>query len=195
MNEIADYFDDLADRWEAELCHTSPVQGAVARMAGIQEGSRVLDLGCGTGVMAPFYLRAGAEQVVALDLAPRMIEIAQKKFAHEDALSFQCCDALEYRDEQGFDAVVIYNAYPHFPHKSALAAHVRELLRPEGRFIVAHGMGKDALNAHHAGMSQALTADLGPAEVEVEAWRSYFDIDALVDTPLFYCFSGSVKHA
>ena len=49
MNEIARYFDSRADDWEKTFNRPSAVQGAVAAIAGIGPGSRVLDLGCGTG--------------------------------------------------------------------------------------------------------------------------------------------------
>jgi ribosomal protein L11 methylase PrmA len=73
MDKVAEYFDGLADSWESTLCVPSPVQPTVACIAGVGCGSRVLDVGCGTGVMAPIYLRLGVREVVALDIAPRMI--------------------------------------------------------------------------------------------------------------------------
>ena len=90
MNEIARYFDSRADDWEKTFNRPSAVQGAVAAIAGIGPGSRVLDLGCGTGIMADVYLALGVSQVVALDIAPRMIEIAQKKYENEPRIDFRC---------------------------------------------------------------------------------------------------------
>ena len=89
MNEIARYFDSRADDWEKTFNRPSAVQGAVAAIAGIGPGSRVLDLGCGTGIMADVYLALGVSQVVALDIAPRMIEIAQKKYENEPRIDFR----------------------------------------------------------------------------------------------------------
>ena len=124
MNDIAEYFNGRADDWEKNFNNPSPVQGAVAAIAGIGPESRVLDLGCGTGIMAPVYLGLGVKRVLALDLAPRMIEIAQEKYADEPSLEFRCCDAYGFETDEIFDAVVIYNAYPHFLDKRALARKV-----------------------------------------------------------------------
>lgn len=190
MNETAHYFDTLADEWESTLCTPSPVQGAVARIAGVGPHSRVLDLGCGTGVMAETYAACEAAEVVALDVAPRMIEIAQQKYKNDHRFSFLCRDVYEFDDDQGFDAVVIYNAYPHFIDRAALVRKVASLCRQGGRFVVAHSMGRETLNAHHHNVPHQVTSNLAEAAEESQFWSSQFTIDALVDTPTFYCISG-----
>lgn len=189
---MAAYFSALAPTWD-DTARASPVQPAVVRIAGVGPGSRVLDLGCGTGIMAPFYLDAGAREVVALDVAPGMIARAQEKFADEPRVDFRCADALSFEDEEGFDAVVVYNAYPHFLDRAALAAKVAALLRPGGRFTVAHGMGRPVLAVHHARVPATVTSELLPAADEAVWWRPHFDLDTLVDAPAFYCLAGTVK--
>lgn len=193
MNEIAEYFNGRADDWEKNFNNPSPVQGAVAAMVGIGEGSRVLDLGCGTGIMAPIYLGLGVSEVVALDLAPRMIEIAQSKYAEESTLNFRCCDVLEFEDEERFDAVVIYNAYPHFLDKQALAQKVASLLVPGGHFVVAHSMSRAHMNEHHSNVPCHVTTCLRTPRAESMEWEQWFDIDSMVDSVGFYAFSGVLK--
>ncbi len=193
MNEIAQYFDQRADEWDLCTCRTSPVQGAVASIAHIQPGSRVLDLGCGTGIMADVYIERNVREFIALDIAPRMVEIAQQKYCHESRAQFICCDALCYKDLEPFDAVVIYNAYPHFLDKRALAEHISTLLKPHGRFIVAHSMGREQMNLHHANVPQSVKTELPPATEASLIWTPWFDIDSVVDAPGFYCFSGALR--
>lgn len=193
MNEIAEYFNGRADDWEKNFNMPSPVQGAVVAIAGIAPSSHVLDLGCGTGVMAPMYLDLGVERVVALDLAPRMIEIAQKKYADQPSIEFKCCDAYEFETDERFDAVVIYNAYPHFLDKRALAKKVASLLADGGRFIVAHSMSRTHMNEHHSNVPVRVTTCLRSVQAEAAEFEEYFDIDTRVDSPGFYCFAGSIK--
>jgi len=47
----------------------------------LQEGSRVLDVGCGTGLNFPLLLEAVGEsgQVVGVDRSPQMLEVARRK--------------------------------------------------------------------------------------------------------------------
>lgn len=196
IERIAAYFDSRAPQWDAQQIgaeENARKTTGVAWIAGVRSGSRVLDLGCGTGVMAPAYLDAGAQSIVGIDASLGMIECARQKFADEPRISFVHGDVLEYVTDQLFDVVVIYNAYPHFLEKERLVEHVAQLLVPGGRFLVAHGMGRATLNAHHANVPADITSDLEPAALSCEVWRTRFDIDCLVDTPHCYLFGGSLK--
>ena len=51
----------------------------VARFTGMAREHRVLDLGCGPGMLAGAFARAGAE-VVAMDPEPEMLRIAEAEF-------------------------------------------------------------------------------------------------------------------
>ena len=70
--------------------------------------SRVLDLGCGSGVQS-FYLGNHAKEVVGIDLSERLIEIAANRCARYRHVRFQVGDAcrLPFKDEQ-FDFIISY---------------------------------------------------------------------------------------
>lgn len=197
---VARFFNEKAPTWD-ETAEPSGVKHiAVAKLAGVKEGSRVLDLGCGTGIMVPAYLACGAGQVIGCDLSEGMISRAQEKWAQVSEVSFVCADVLDFEEsaspdaEPGFDIVVIYNAYPHFPDKAALVKKVASLLRPGGRFLVAHGMGWAALNDHHATVPADVTSALVPAATACKKWEvGHFAIDVLVDTPELYAFGGTLQ--
>lgn len=59
-------------------------------------GARVLDAGCGTGVMAAELARRGAE-VVGVDISPQLVEIAQKRLPEDlgGRVSFRAGDMLD----------------------------------------------------------------------------------------------------
>lgn len=191
MDEIAAYFDERADSWDESGCSgESRVQGAVLSLVDLKPGDSVLDLGCGTGVMIPFYLAAQAGKIVAVDVSEKMVERAREKFGGEPSVELHASDALSLDEGERFDAAVIYNAYPHFPDKLALVEKVYRLLKPSGRFVVAHGSGKDAINRHHEAVAAGVSCGLRAASEESALWADKFEIEALVDTPGFYAFSG-----
>ena len=195
MNDVEAYFEGKAPEWDIHSDRPSIKHMAVAHIAGVADGSRVLDVGCGTGVMEPALCACGASQVVALDLSKTMIEIAASKYPGLP-VSFEKACVLEYasRDDiEPFDVVVIYNAYPHIMDKAALVAAVHRMLVPDGRFLVAHGASKETINAHHLEVPANVTSGLRGAEEESALWRDSFDIDVIVDTPYFYCFGGSKR--
>ncbi|MCR5583530.1 MAG: class I SAM-dependent methyltransferase [Eggerthellaceae bacterium] len=193
--DVAAFFDERAENWDTmEHSTKSRVQGAVLALVGIGKGSRVLDVACGTGVMTPHYLQAGVASVLGVDLSEKMIAVARGKFANEPTTSFVAGDVNDLPESDPFDAVVIYNAYPHFMDKDALVEKTYKLLKPGGRFVVAHGSGKDVINAHHDAVAAGVSMGLRSAAEESALWAKRFTLESQVDTPGFYAFSG-VKEA
>src|SRR4249920_3674423 len=56
---------------------TTPTAARLVRFAGVKPGQRVLDVGCGTGVVAITAARAGAK-VTGADLTPELLELARE---------------------------------------------------------------------------------------------------------------------
>ena len=191
MNKVAVYFDEKSAFWtEMEQNTKSPVQAAVALMAGVGPDTRVLDLGCGLGVMVPIYEQLGASRVLGVDISPKMIEQARAYRGDSPIAEFVAADAATLELDEQFDSIVIYNAYPHFMNRPALIAACSRLLCEDGRFCVAHGTGRAGINAHHEAVAAGVSLGLESARVESAAWEELFAIDALVDTPGFYAFAG-----
>ena len=194
MSNVASYFDERADTWTEMERHTkSPVQAAVAIMAGVHEGSRVLDLGCGLGVMMPVYKQLGATRVLGVDISEKMIANARERWSDDQVIDFLAADAATLELDERFDSIVIYNAYPHFMDRPALVSTCHQLLADGGRFVVAHGTGKDGINSHHHAVAAGVSLGLEPASKEAATWEDLFAIDAVVDTPGFYAFAGSKR--
>lgn len=84
------------------------------------------------GVMIPFYLASQAGKIVAVDVSENMIERAKEKFGNEPSVELCASDALSLDEGERFDAVVIYNAYPHFFEKAALVEKVYRLVKTGG---------------------------------------------------------------
>jgi 2-polyprenyl-6-hydroxyphenyl methylase/3-demethylubiquinone-9 3-methyltransferase len=100
---------------------------------------RVLDVGCGGGLLAESLARHGA-QVCGIDLAPAMIEVANLH-AHESQLQIdyrQCsAEALAASGAGPFDLVTCMELIEHVPSPAALLAAIASLLRPGGELIVS----------------------------------------------------------
>ena len=133
---------------------------AVARLA---RGRRVLDCFTHTGSFALNAARGGAEHVTAVDISPEMIRIARKKFPQEN-VRFVCGDAETAPLGEGFDAIVIYNAFPHFPDPERLVARLAARLAPGSRLTVAHGSSRADIDAHHHGAASRVSNGLMEAE-------------------------------
>lgn len=195
IGTIGAYFDERAATWNEQAEPAGPKHLMIAQLAGVREGSRVLDVGCGTGIMERAYLELGAASIVGLDLSEAMLACARDTFANvpDERLRFECRDILDYASDEPFDTVVIYNAYPHILDKDALVEATASLLVSGGRFLVAHGMSRETLNAHHANVPADVTSDLLPEQEAALDWQDAFDIDMMADTPFTYFFGGSKR--
>jgi SAM-dependent methyltransferase len=137
------------ERWQVstdaaevyESCFVPAIFGAwagpVADAAGITMGDRVLDIGCGTGVLAREALgRAGQEgRVVGLDLNEGMLSVAART---EPKIEWRPGDAAAVPFEDvSFDVVVSQFALMYFPDRVAALREMWRVLAPGGRLAIA----------------------------------------------------------
>jgi 2-polyprenyl-6-hydroxyphenyl methylase / 3-demethylubiquinone-9 3-methyltransferase len=100
---------------------------------------RVLDIGCGGGLLAESLARHGAH-VSGIDLAPAMIEVAQLH-AHESQLQvdYRVCSAEQLAQQSGspYDVITCMELIEHVPSPAALLAAAATLLRPGGDLFIS----------------------------------------------------------
>jgi SAM-dependent methyltransferase len=118
----------------AETAHFVPALGTlVFDLLDPQPGERILDLGCGDGVLTERLVAAGAE-VVAVDAAPDMVAAARAKGIDARVMPGQ---SLAFDRE--FDAVFSNAALHWMRPPEAVLAGVRRALKPGGRFVAEMG--------------------------------------------------------
>lgn len=188
MNDIVGFFDTLADRWD-ELCHHDPAKiQYILNQTHLRKGSRILDVGCGTGILESFLLPYAPSRIVGVDIAPRMIRRAQYKYA-TNLVEFRCLDVMDLHDER-FDIIFAYSVFPHFGNPTKLIAHLASLLEPEGELVICHSESKEQINGHHTKHAGLLSFSLPPAR-ELATWMEpYFQIAALEDNEQLYLVKG-----
>lgn len=155
--DVIDFFDRLAPGWDASTIKDDNIIHTILDGALVRTGVRVLDVACGTGVMFPYYLERNVKSVTAIDIAPEMAAIAQRKFPQVQVL---CGDVETTQFENLFDCIVVYNAFPHFPEPEKLIARLSSLLAPGGTLTVAHGMSRAHIDSHHQGPAAKVSIGL-----------------------------------
>jgi ubiquinone/menaquinone biosynthesis C-methylase UbiE len=106
----------------------------VADAAGIKAGQRVLDVACGTGVLAREAVRRG-DSVVGLDRNEGMLAMA-RRIAPAVEWKAGRAEQLPFPDA-GFDAVVSQFGLMFFDDQAQALREMRRVLKPGGRLAVA----------------------------------------------------------
>jgi len=102
-------------------------------------GRRVLDVGCGGGLLSEALARTGA-QVCGIDLAPGMIEVARLHAAESGlAIDYRVASAEEVAQQRPghFHVVTCMEMLEHVPDPAAMTATLARLLAPGGALFVS----------------------------------------------------------
>ncbi|HJU19848.1 MAG TPA: methyltransferase domain-containing protein [Stellaceae bacterium] len=132
MSEIAQQ-NWLAERYAVNAGFVPALGAPVLDLLAPQPGERVLDLGCGDGVLSEKIAAAGAE-VVAVDAGPDMVAAARARGLDARVMDGQ---RLDFTAE--FDAVFSNAALHWMRDQEAVLAGVYRALRPGGRFVAEMG--------------------------------------------------------
>jgi len=151
------FFDERAAAWE-ENCYPPEVRARLCELLpyfGVRPCTAVLDLGSGTGVLAP-YLRemlAAEGMLVSLDVSFEMVRHAAMKDSYGKGGVLQATAMrLPVRDAS-MDTVVCFAAFPHFEDKLEALKEIFRVLKPGGNVVVAHLLSRAELSQHHGGLS------------------------------------------
>lgn len=170
------------------------LESAVLQRAQIAPGSRILDLGCGTGDLTLELLALGA-QVTAIDLSTGMLALAEQRvraFGGGRRATF-VATAVERLDldSDAFD-IVVGRFILHHLEIARAAPEIARVLRSGGRAVFAENSAHNpilmAARRHVAGrfgIPRLGTDDERPLSAEdVDALRPYFD-DVQLSYPVF----------
>ena len=138
-------FDAVAHRfWDVDgefkpLHKLNPVRARYVQERCALAGARVLDVGCGGGLLAESLARAGAE-VTAIDLAPAMIETA-RLHALDSGLKIkyrvESAEELLASKAQTFDALTCMEMLEHVPDPAGTIGVMARLVRPGGHVFLS----------------------------------------------------------
>lgn len=115
--------------------------GELLRRAQPGPGERILDIACGSGIVARLVAHDldGQARVTGLDLSPAMIDVARRTSAKEGVeIEWHVgnAGALPFANAS-FDLVLIQQGLQFFPDRAAAAREVYRILTPGGRVATA----------------------------------------------------------
>ena len=170
---LRQYFDRQAPAWDRRVTGEAlECLESVVRDLRIAAGSRLLDIGSGTGVLLPMLLRdAGPDGlVVELDISGEMARTALSKGV-EGPVAFLQADVHAIPVAAGaFDMVICNNALPHFSAKPVAIAEMSRVLRSGGRLAICHTMSREAVNRLHHTVGGVVGSHVLPGDDDLRRW-------------------------
>jgi SAM-dependent methyltransferase len=157
--------DDWGRYWGA---FARPVWEPLLRAAAIGPGSRVLDVGCGTGELLEHLQEHGARPS-GVDPASRMVELARARAVGADVRTGEL-ERLPF-DDDAFDALLAVNAFQFADDQDRALAEAGRVLAPGGVLGLAGWAERarndlDAINSALAAADDEDPPQDGPLRVE-----------------------------
>lgn len=186
-------YDALSARYDQAYGGDTKYQAWLAELLGeLLPSSRVLDLGCGSGIPVAKTLAAAGHQVTGVDISEVQVarareSVPEAEFIHADAtrLSFPL---------GSFDAVVSFYALIHIPldEQLPLLQRMATWLRPGGRFV-----GTTGHDAWTGSEEKWLGGEAGMwwSHADVETYREWLELSGLVVEREEFVPEGAGGHA
>lgn len=185
--DVIDFFNKCAPWWDDDMIRNEDVISTILDNGGIKSGIDVLDVACGTGVLFPDYLSRYVASVTGIDISDEMVKIARSKFPQINVI----CGDIENTDfDRKFDAVMVYNAFPHFPEPARLIERLALLTKQGGRLSVAHSMSRAQLHQHHKNRASTVSIELLDENELSSLFSNWFDVDVVISNDYMYQVSG-----
>ena len=134
-------FSQVAHKWWDTSSEFKPLHDInplrldyISQQAGGLAGKRVVDVGCGGGILSEGLARAGAE-VLGIDLAKKSLKVAQLHALESGVqVAYRCVAVEDLAEEQPgqFDVVTCMEMLEHVPDPQSVVRACATLVKPGG---------------------------------------------------------------
>lgn len=195
---VAHRFAAAAPRYDASARVQARIAATMAeRLAAfdLPNGARVLEIGCGTGLLTAAALARlpCIGHWLATDIAPGMVAACRGRLSVDPRLSVAAMDGEGPATTGPFDLICSTLALQWFPDAGAALARWRGLLRPGGRLCIAT-LGVDTFAEWRAALATAGAAGAGPAYPDAATLSRWLGPDGRVERQDFVEHHADARH-
>ncbi len=177
-----DCFEKWAENWEVSA-ESKVVAGIFVRELIDGRSEFILDLACGKGILRECLFDNFPEaKVVFIDKAFAMIKGLKEIYPDEFAIRGEGENIPLI--ENKFDAVIIFNSFPHFTNKKKAISECYRVLKKGGRLIIGHSLTPEELNRLHEEVSPEVADHKVPEKdlfIEMFKKSGFKNIEYFVD--------------
>ncbi|MBU4477972.1 MAG: class I SAM-dependent methyltransferase [Candidatus Omnitrophica bacterium] len=171
MSKRRAFFDSIASVWDERFYHVTKEQKNLDRhcaLYDIKKGHKILDIGCGTGVMFGRFKKLAGKRgrVIGIDFSSAMIKHARNKHKN-DKKNFICADAhcLPF-ESKTFDRVICFSCFPHLSDKKKAIKEAARVLKSKGMLVISHLCSSRKIAAIHKCAGTAVAKDFLPPKTD-----------------------------
>ncbi len=188
------FFNNLAVEWEKNHHPERDKILSLLSRLNFSGSERILDLGCGTGILFPFLAKLASKnaRIIGIDFAENMAVEAVKK--HNNRVQVVCGDIQNLPfPPNSIDLIVAFQVFPHVHDKKRALRQCWHVLRPGGELAIIHLQGSRELNAFHAEIGGEISNHKLPQASELKGMfeSQHFVVDWCVDNSDEYFVRGS----
>ena len=165
IKQVKEFFDDYAKNWDEYVYHDPIKLEKIIKVLELKKGEEVLDVGTGTGVTIPYLYNEVKKdgKISAIDISDEMISISKEKYNDTYSnIRFLVGDINELDNNKNFDAILCYSCFPHFLDQELTIKKMVDLLKPNGKLMVAHSQSRKEINDVHKNVDGIVNNDRLP---------------------------------
>jgi ubiquinone/menaquinone biosynthesis C-methylase UbiE len=158
------FFDSVASNWDKDYVdkdRRKDLDFLIAKF-GINRTDKVLDLGCGTGIITREILEIVKQdgKIIGCDFSLSMLSNSSL-----NKRNFVCCDVynLPFKDSY-FDKVIFFSCFPHFDRRETVIKETERVLKKRGMVFVCHLLSSRQIEEVHSCTDVSVSKDTMPSE-------------------------------
>jgi len=160
----------------------------IVTAAEIRTNDSVLDVGTGTGILIPIIRQYKPGCIYACDLSEAMLRRLEENYSGVKTIQKDVRE-LALPDES-LDVVFINACYPNIADKAGALKNISRMLKPRGRMIISHPLGKAFIESLRQGSPYPLDDFPLKSETKKLLGPYGFAVKAFVDQPELYILSA-----
>jgi len=169
-NDRKQYFESFADDWDKMFtAEDLELLEFLIDSFNLDEGAKVADLGCGTGVLFDMIRRkiGSSGLLVGIDFCTPMVQKAKLNFPFDNIHTLDADAEFLPLKDMAFDVAITFAAFAHFLHQDVVVKEVSRVLKPGGHFYIMHLVSSEELEEIHHQAGGPIAEDHLPSRDEM----------------------------